>query len=319
MRLFLGMLLLIFTIGCNSGGTANNDAWGKTTKLKVLTTLVPYYCIVHQIGGEDVEAKCLLINTGPHDYAPNREDARLLAKADMLVVNGLLLEEFLDNMIREANNKALRIVYAGDAIPKESLLQAEGKPHYHGDKLVSHKGTDPHVWLGVDEMKAMAKKIAAELINRDGAHKAGYESRLAKVLQKLDDLGAVAKTVTKDSKLNPSMVSFHDSFRYWGRSCGVNIAGTIRDLKGTSVSAAKLHEQAMEFRKEKVQIVTREPQYPSEIAASLAKEIDPANCRMIELDPIETGPETSSYQSDPEHYFTVMKKNFETIRKALQQ
>jgi ABC-type Zn uptake system ZnuABC Zn-binding protein ZnuA len=304
--------------GCTNGRDGAGSAWKEKNKLKVLTTIVPLYCLTANIAGDDAEVLCLMTVHGPHDFQPTEQDTRLLSETDLFIANGLGLEDFLDGMLKNADNKRLKVVRAGNFIPVEMRIPADGKPHYHGDKLVTHTGADPHVWLGVEEAKYMVDGIASALADRDAKHAQGYQQRANETKQRLDKLQEFAKTIPQNKG---GLVTFHDSFRYFGRSLHIDIVGTIRDVRGEhDISPAALREQAEEFKKKGVHVIGVEPQYPRGIAQNLAKEIDAAKTKLIDLDPLETGRALPGepYKLDKNYYFEKMHENLLHLRNAFE-
>lgn len=307
--ILLPWLLLAALLGCK-GSTGVADPWKGTSKLRIATSIAPLYCFAAHLAEPEGEVLCLLSSHGPHDYQPSSFDAKLIATADIFVVVGHGLEEFLDGMVRSSGNRTMKLVKAGEAVT--APIEASGEPHYHGDQLVVHKGTDPHTWLGVKEAREMAAAIAAALAERDPAHAEAYRQR-AKVLdQRLAQLADAGK----DLKLPGGLVTFHDSFRYFGRSFGVKIEGTIRGGRGEESSGAALAEQAREFKKKNVRLIGVEPQYPRGVAESLAKELGRDQVRLVELDPIETAPllPGETHKIDRDWYFKQMDQNLKNLR-----
>jgi ABC-type Zn uptake system ZnuABC Zn-binding protein ZnuA len=313
--LALAAILPIAIFSCSPTPREEN-VWGNGTKKRVLTSIAPLHCMAANIAGSDAEVRCLLTSRGPHEYQSTPHDAKLLAGADLFIVNGFGLEDFLQSLVRSAGNNGLRVVRTSEHIEqvaKDRILQASGVPHYHGDKLVRHTGPDPHVWLGVEEAKLQVDAIRDALIAVDPAHQDGYRRRADEFNQKLQAL----HDEFKDMKVPGGLVTFHDSFQYFGRSFGVKIEGTIRDLAGGEIPPAKLREQAIEFRYKGVKLVSVEPQYPRRVAENLIREIGP-DVRLIELDPIETGPaaEGRNYYLEPDYYLKKMRENLENLKQA---
>ena len=320
--LYVSLLLIA---GCGNtppSGTTPAPAtysspWKSTGKVKVLTSIVPMYCFTKLIAGDDAEVLCLMTAHGPHDFSPTFDDVKILAEADLFIVVGLGLEEFLNEMVRNADNRKLKVIRTGQAVPSDRRLEAEGKPHYHGDKLVTHKGFDPHVWLGMEEALQIVESIESALVDRDAKNAASYKKRANEVKARLTKMHTDGKAQLKSAQ--GGLVTFHDSFRYFSRSFGIPIAGTIRDVKGDQpLSPAALREQAAEFGKKGVRVIGVEPQFPRGVAENLAKEIDARRVKIIDLDPIETGPSLSGlpYEVNPEHYFQKMEQNLRNLQKA---
>lgn len=305
----LGLVSLL-AAGCQKG--PSTQVWKERGKLRVVASIAPLYCFTAHLAEPEGEVICLLSTKGPHDFMPTTHDAKLLSSADVFVVNGLGLEEFLDGMVRSSGNRQLKVVRAGDAIPKEELLEAEGVPHYHGTQLVVHKGTDPHAWLGIPEAKRMCQAICDALCEKSPEHAGTFKARLAALHGKLDAIQAAGK----DLKLEGGLVTFHDSFRYFGRAFNLPIAGVIRGVRGEEGAGATVMQQAKEFRAKGVRVIGVEPQYPRKVAESLAKEIGPDKVRIIDLDPIETAPLVpgETHKVDRDWYFKQMEKNIANLR-----
>lgn len=317
----IGLALVIglaMFAGC--GSTTHKDPWGGTPKKRVLTSIIPMYCFAANVAGDDAEVRCLMTTTGPHDYQPSIYDAKLLSSADLFIVNGLGLEEFLDGLVRTAGNDHLKVCRAADRIGKEHLLTTPGLTHYHGNKLVTHPaGTDPHVWLGIETARDQIDAICAALAEIDPPHAAGYKKRAEDHKAELDKI----KTAGADlkSKAEGGLVTFHDSFRYFCQSFDIPLAGTIRGLRGEDISPAELTKQANEYREKKVRLISIEPQYPHKIAESLREAINRPDVKLVELDPLETGPcaPDNAYVADPRYYLATMQKNVNNLRRALEQ
>ncbi|HMP16929.1 MAG TPA: metal ABC transporter substrate-binding protein, partial [Gemmatales bacterium] len=316
--------LILGTQGCSNnhtpaGGSAKGMPWNASGKLKVLTSIAPVYCLTKLITGDDAEVLCLMTTQGPHDFEPTHDDVKILAEADLFIVIGLGLEEFLNGMVKSADNRKLKVVRTGLAIPTERRLESEGKPHYHGDKLVTHKGIDPHIWLGMEEAQYMVDAITTALVDRDARHAEQYRQRSSEVKKRLQALQEQGKEQLKN--IQGGLVTFHDSFRYFSRSFGITVAGTIRDVKGDQpMSPAALREQAEEFKKANVRVIGVEPQYPRGVAENLAREIDPKRTKIIDLDPLETAPSLpgTSYHVDPNYYFEKIEQNLKNLQKAFE-
>ncbi len=314
------LAILPLALGCNGNATTagGKSAWGNTTKLKVLTSIVPLHCLAANVAGDDAEVLCLMSTHGPHDFTPTAEDVKVLSEANLLLVNGLSLEAFLDGMVKNAGNRGLKVIRVGNSLPNDRLIRTAGTTHYHGDKLVTHPGgADPHVWLGLDEAALLVDIIRDALVDRDAAHAEGYRQRAEATKQRLAKIKADFQDLATGQ--HGGLITFHDSFRYLGRTFNLNIVGTIRDVRGDQpLSLAELRDQAEEFRKKNVQVIGVEPQYPRGVAENLAKEMG-GKVKITEVDPIETGPhlENQPYRVDKNYYFQRMETNLQHLRQAL--
>jgi ABC-type Zn uptake system ZnuABC Zn-binding protein ZnuA len=307
--------LLVTSPGCNRP----IDPWGGTTKPRVLTSIVPLHCFAASIAEPDAEVRCLLTERGPHGAQPSPHEAKMLSSADLFVVNGLRLENFVDALVRSVGNPKLQVLRAGEQIPRAQLIQTAG--FQHGDHFHAG-GSDPHVWLGLDEAKIQVEAIRDALIQIDPAHAEGYRQRTRDYLGKLDELrerGAELKD------LQGGVVTFHDSFRYFCRSFfgpkyEDRLIGSVLNVHAEQLSPQELQEQVTRFRAKQVRAIAVEPQFPKQGAETIAKEVG-GGVQIIELDPLENVAtvEGRSYYVDKDWYIQRMQMNIDNLKQALQQ
>src|SRR5262249_31768718 len=153
-----------------SGCRRADDVWPNTGKKRVLTSFPPLYCFTQNVAGDDADVRCLLTLQGPHDYNLTQREILLRDKADLMVINGLGLDEWAT---KKKDKMHAKVVEVAELLPRDQLRpmgkQADdGHGHGHGE-------FDPHVWLGPPQAKTMVAKIAAELSELDPAHKKAYE------------------------------------------------------------------------------------------------------------------------------------------------
>ncbi len=150
---------------CASTPSGESKAAQGSKKLQVMTTFVPITNFTKAVAGDRAQVTQLLpSNIGPHDYKAKPEDIQKLASADVLVENGLELEAFLEDMVKNADNDKLAVI---DSSKNVALIlneeeHAEGEAHSEGEE---HKGEEqaegkeqaegghdhgennPHIWL----------------------------------------------------------------------------------------------------------------------------------------------------------------------------
>lgn len=122
---------------------------------KILCTTFPIYQITRNVvqGRENVVAQLMLPSQlgCPHDYALTPQDMRKLAKADILVVNGLGMEEFLGAPVKKANPK-ITVIDSSIRI-KNTLEYSEGHVHGHAHSKAEPHAEGPFEWAGAFELK----------------------------------------------------------------------------------------------------------------------------------------------------------------------
>lgn len=311
-------VLLGVVVGCASKPDA--DVWGDTTgKPRVIASFAPIWCFAENVAGPDAVVKPLMTSQGPHHFDGTATEARLFQKADIVLVNGLGLDDKRIKKLADASrNKNLKIVDLGGKLDPKTLLESDGCPcgHDHGDDDGhDHGGVDPHIWLGPDQAIKLVEGIRDELKAADPAHAAGYESRATAYIAKLTALKDEGKAMLKD-KTDRKLITFHGSQNYFANAFGLKIAGVVQSTPGKEPSTKELDALVAACNKDKVRVIAVEPQYASKSAAErivshLKNVPDPV---VIALDPLETANES---ELNADWYVTKMKANLAELAKAM--
>jgi ABC-type Zn uptake system ZnuABC Zn-binding protein ZnuA len=312
------VVLLGLVVGC--GTKSDADVWGDTTgKPRVIASFAPIWCFAENVAGPDAVVKPLMTSQGPHHFDGTATEARLFQKADLVLVNGLGLDDKRIKKLADASrNKNLKVVDLGGKIDPKTLLESDGCPcgHDHGDDDGhDHGGVDPHVWLGPDQAIKMVEGIRDALKAADPAHAAGYESRAAAYIAKLTALKDEGKALLKD-KTDRKLVTFHGSQNYFANAFGLKIAGVVQSTPGKEPSTKELDALVAACNKDKVRVIAVEPQYASKsaaerIVAHLKNVPDPV---VIALDPLETANES---ELNADWYVAKMRANLAELARAL--
>lgn len=219
-------LLLANLSACASAPTPDRPAGGDRLRVVATTTIVGD--VVRQVAGDAVDLAVLLpAGADPHGFQPTPQDAALIANADLVFINGLGLEEFLDRLIQSAGEA--RIVAVSDGIPAAASLAqhrddedaAEAQEH-------PHQGADPHVWMDPSNVRVWTRNIAATLSELDPAHAATFEANAQRYDQTLQALDAWAQEqIAQIAPENRRMVVDHDTFGYFARRYGLETVGVV--------------------------------------------------------------------------------------------
>jgi len=277
----------------------------QSKKLDVLCSFHPIYVFTQNItaNSKNVTVECLLPqNIGPHDYALTPGDMKKIAKADIFIINGLNVEEFLGKTINEANPK-LKIIDTSKGI---KLIPTRGAEK-EAEKEEHHGAYNPHIWASPKSAIIQVQNIQKALSTVDPQNSALYKANADKYVAKLQ---AIVNDLTKSSKTfkNRKIVTFHDAFDYFARDFGLEIVGVIEVVPEQEPSAGELADMVKTVKSSGASAVFSEPQYQGKVAVVLAKE---ANVPVYQLDPVETG------DDKPNAYEKAMQKNLEVLKKAL--
>lgn len=314
--LSLSAVLPVLALGCGGG----ESAWDANRPgPKVVVSFAPLYCFAANVAGPDAQVKSIMTTTGPHDFNPTDSDARLLARADLLLINGLNLDDGLANALkRGSGNRLLTVLNLGEKIPEDQLMQ--GECHHVGHQHDHDHGRDPHIWLSPDFAIRMTEAIRDDLMARDPAHAAGYEQRAAEYTAKLKKLKADGLDMLKDKK-DRKLVTFHESLNYFARSFDLSIAGVVQKQPGVEPNTSEIAELVKVCGEKKVRLIAVEPQFggaSSGSAEAILKELkrrsNLADAALVEIDPLET---VTPSALTPDWYEKKMRANLEALRDAM--
>lgn len=292
--------------------------WAQSPTLRVLASTFPIYQITRNVTqGVDNITLDLMIPAGlgcPHDYALTPQDMQKLAKADLLLINGLGLEEFLGAPLKKANDR-LQVFDSSNGI-KDILQQKEEERHAHEDGQHDmhgedhhHAGPNPHLFASPRMAAQLARNIAQALAQRMPEASQALRANGDAYAQKLQQL---ATTMAEAGKgiANNRIVTQHGVFDYLARDMGLEVVAVVQAHAGQNPSAAEMLEIVATIREQKAGAIFTEPQYPEAIGKTIAREAGIVSAR---LDPVATGPE----QAPLDYYEQVMQSNLQTLEKIL--
>jgi len=302
-KLLISLFLLLFTV------TAY------TERLKILCTTFPIYIITLNVtDGVNVPELMLPASMGcPHDYTLTPSDMKKIASADVLVINGLGMEEFLGAPLKRAN-KNIKVVDSSFGI-KDLLKFMDSESEPKSDKnekhKKEHKHTDinPHLFVSPYMAAEIALNIANGLSEYDSGNAEKYKKNAEKYAKKLREIGDLTKKTVKKLK-NNRIITQHGAFDYYARDFGLQIIDVIQAHGGEEPSAAEVIRIKNKIKKENVGAIFAEPQYPAKLVKKIA---DEAGIPFGILDPCATGPD----DADKNYYEKVMRTNIEVLKKTL--
>ena len=200
---------------------------------------------VRNVGAERVEVATLVGPNGDvHVYAPTPGDAKTIAAANIVFVNGLGLEGWIDRLIAVSASRA-PVVMASQGIRPRS-----------GTRSQDHAVSDPHAWQSIANVKLYIGNIRDGLIAVDAAAKKIFEANATAYLAKLDALDAEIKAAIE--AIPPprrKVISAHSAFGYFGDAYGIEFIapqGLSTEAEPSAGGVAKLIDQ---IRREKIPAV----------------------------------------------------------------
>lgn len=254
----------------------------------VVTSFYPMYIAAENIMG-DAEGVTLTNLSEPqtgcmHDYQLTPEDMKLLSRADVFIVNGGGIENFLSKVAKSYPD--LKIL---DASQDAGLLE-----------------DNSHVWMSVEKHKKQVENIARGLCKMDEGNREYYEGQEEAYLLKLSKLEEEQKEIR--SKIQgKSMISFHEAYAYLAEDYGLHVAFTLDLDEERQVSAGEVSDVISALKENDSAVIFAEELYGSEMAETVKKETDAKVCF---LDTLVRG----DYSSDS--YLSGMEENIRLIKEA---
>ena len=226
--------------------------------LRVVASFSVLADLVAQVGGDEVAVSSLVPPGGePHEWQPEPADVRRIAGADLVVVNGLGLEGWLDRLVGSSGFAGPVLVASRDVIP---LRGPTGMP-------------DPHAWHSLDEARRYAAAIAQELGRLRPEAAAEFTGNLAAFERTLDGLAdwveARLEAVPPAARV---VVTTHDAFAYLGRDYGITFLAPAGLDSAAQPSARRMAQIVEEIRRTGVRTVFRESGGDDRLARTLAAE-----------------------------------------------
>jgi len=285
---------------------SNSEAEKNT--LTVYASIYPLYDFTKKIGKEKVNVH-LIIPAGaePHDWEPSAKLMAKIQEADLFIYNGLGMESWAERIIQAVDHPDLIVVNTSDNI--EWLELGEEDDHHH-DKESKHS-YDPHLWL--DPLRAMqqAEHIKNALIEADSKNKDFYEDNFLKLKEEFLKLDKEYQIALSQLSKNEIVVS-HTAFGYLADRYNLrqlSVSGLSPQAEPSPNEMANLTDFIKEHN---VEYIFYEPLSNSKLIEVIAEE---TGVKMLTLNPL--GNITQEDLDEGKDYFSIMRENLESLKKAL--
>lgn len=237
-------------------------------KLPVIASFSILGDLVKNVGGERIALTTLVGPDGDaHVYSATPADAKNLADAKVVFINGLGFEGWMDRLVKASGTKA-PLVMATRGIKTQRM--AGGDSHGHGH---SHAETDPHAWQSVANTKVYVTNIRDGLIKADPAGKTEYESNAKTYLEKLDALEKeIRAAVGSIPKARRKVITSHDAFAYFRAAYGIDFVAPQGVSTESEASAQDVARIIRQIRAQKIPAVFLENVSDTRLVKRIADE-----------------------------------------------
>jgi len=237
-------------------------------RLNVIASFSILGDFVKNVGGDRVEVATLVgPNGNAHVYAPSPGDAKKVADAKLVFVNGLGFEGWLERLVKASGTKAPVVVATKGIKP----LERAGEHDHDHDH--DHGRADPHAWQSVANAKIYVANICDALIAADPAGKDAYSANAAAYLAKLDALERdVREVIAKIPADRRRVITSHSAFGYFQDAYGVNFTAPQGVSTEAEASAKDVAAIIAQIRKQKVAAVFLENVTDPRLVEQVARE-----------------------------------------------
>ena len=258
-------IAILLLAGCGGvGGSPSPATSGSAVTpgagaVRVVTTTTVFADIVKAVGGSRVNATSIIPpGVGPEDYEPKPDDAKSLADAQLIVQNGVGLDDFLDRLLSSGSGGKTPRLVLGEGIPP-IVVDGEANPHFWLDPTLVKTDYLPKI---VTALSAVAPADAATFQANATAYGTQLDALDTELKARIDTLPAA----------NRKLVTFHDAFPYFARHYGFELVGVVLANVGQEPTAADLAALVEKVKAAGVEAVFSEAQFNPKLAQTLADE-----------------------------------------------
>lgn len=233
-----------------------------------------------------------------HDYSLNVRQVKAAEAAQVVVISGAGLEDFLDDLLLD--------VPTIDASQGISLLhsdEAHEEDEHHHEEDGHHHEEDPHIWLSPENAQVMAQNICEGLSRQYPDYEDTFRANLGKLLSQLKALQSYGEEQLSGLQCR-ELIPFHDGFSYFAQAFHLTILESVEEESGSEASAKDLIHLTELVRTHDLPAIFTEVSGSDSAARVIARE---TGCKVYALDMAMSG----------DSYFEAMYHNIDTIREAL--
>ncbi len=308
---FLLAGIAVFAVACGGDDDDDSAATGATgggDMLHVVSSVSPITSLAENIGGTKIRLEGLVPEgTNSHSYEPPVSDVRAISDADVIIINGLKLEDPILELAQANKKDSAVIVQVGDLTltPDQykydfSFPQSGGKPN-------------PHLWPNPILALSYATYIRDALVTADPDNADYYNANYDALEARLHDLDdAIRTTVDTIPENNRKLLTYHDSWAYFADRYGMTVIGAVQPSDFSEPSAREVAGLIDQIKEEQVPAVFGSEVFPSPVLAQIADEAGAEFVDQLRDDDLPGGPGDELHS-----YLGLMVQNLRIMAPAL--
>jgi len=310
-------ILLILITGCaGSEQTSNSRNVGcdlgevvQGRPLNIATTVAPITSIIANIAGGTSTSIIGIVpeGTNSHTFEPKPSDAASLESADVIFINGLVLEEPTKDLATANLKESANICELGtETLPESEYIYDFSFPKEGGKP-------NPHLWTNPPMAKQYAQVARDLLVRRDPTNAAIYEKNFVAFAVKIDALDNAIKISTVTIPVDQrKLLTYHDAYAYFAKNYGYTVVGAIQPSSFDEPTPKEIAALILQVKELGVKAIFGSEVFPSPVLEQIGLESDVRYVDVLRDDDLIGKP------GDKEHsWLGLMRFNFVTIVEAL--
>ena len=233
-----------------------------------------------------------------HDYSLNVRQVKAAEAAQVVVISGAGLEDFLDDLLLDVPT-----IDASQGIFLLHSDEAHEEDEHHHEEDGHHHEEDPHIWLSPENAQVMAQNICEGLSRQYPDYEDTFRANLEGLLSQLEALQSYGEEQLSGLQCR-ELIPFHDGFSYFAHAFHLTILESVEEESGSEASAKDLIHLTELVRDHNLPAIFTEVSGSDSAARVIARE---TGCKVYALDMAMSG----------DSYFEAMYHNIDTIREAL--
>ena len=279
------------------------------SKLQVVTSANFLYEFTQTIGNEIIDVSLLVpMGVDPHDWEPTIRDTERLQRANMIIINGIGYEHWIDSLDTSGYQGIIVDTSNGIFIDDEKHDDEKHDDEKHDDEKhddEKHENLDPHIWLNPVYAQLQVKNIVNALSNSNPENKKYYQSNAEIYITELDLLDS--KIRNDLSSCRTDFITFHNAFSYFSKEYGLTQHTIISSNDSHGEVTPKTLENIISLAKElNIKVIFAEESTSIKTSQVIADEI---GGKVLVLSPLEI--------TSTSNYISKMNQNLENLQEAL--
>ena len=273
---------------CGGSADTTTAATGATTSASrpVIVATTPLLgAIVRDAVGDGAEVRVVMPNgSDPHEWRPSAKDVAALQSADLVVQNGLGLEQGLEEAVKQARAEGVPVFTAADHIAVRKVAEGDdehahdhGEEQGHGDEAGAG---DPHFWTDPAQVRKVVAALPGAVRRATGADVSAPAKAAAARIAGIDT--AIAADFAALPPKARNLVTGHESLGYLADRYDLRLVGAVTPSLSSQgqVSAAHLKELEQAMEKAGVRVVFTETGLPNAVADAI---VEQTGATLVEL------------------------------------